>query len=84
MDAVTDAGNISSLGDAGAIIQAVRDSDVVAELRRLEGLSVSEARHVGREAVIHVGGHIEPRIRRRRWRTKHDETWWVPSSAIRS
>jgi hypothetical protein len=67
--------------------RAVDDSDVVAELRRLEGVGAREARQLAREAVVHVGGHIErrsgsglfsSRLRRQR------ETWWVPRSALRS
>lgn len=88
IEAVTDPGNMSSLADEDVGVRAVEDSEVVAELRRLEGLGANEARELAREAVLHVGGHIEQRprngslaavrvIRRRK------ETWWVPRSAVR-
>ena len=89
IDAVTDSTNMSSFGDASAGVQAVRADDVVAELRRIDGLGAGEARRLGREAIAHVGGHIEPRVRRGglaagRYRSRHEEIWWVPRSAIRS
>ena len=88
LDAVTDAANMSSFGVPGASERAVRDTEVVAELGRLEDLSAEEARRLGREAVESVGGRIEPRILRGglaagRRRDTHDEVWWVPCSAIR-
>jgi hypothetical protein len=85
--AVTDPHNLASPGDPHVGV-AVDDGDVVAELRRLEGLGAEEARRLGREAVIHVGGHIERTatggIVPRRLRRRRDEVWWVPRSAIRS
>jgi hypothetical protein len=89
IDAVTDAANMSSFSDACAGVQAVRDNDVVAELRRIEGVSAGEARRLGREAVAHIGGHVEPRVRRGglaagRMRHYRYEVWWVPRTAVRS
>lgn len=87
LDAVTSAANLSQSEDDGAGIRAVRDRDVVAELRRLEGLGESEARQLGREAVVHVGGHVEPiagrRLRVSRLQRQDREVWWVPKVAVR-
>lgn len=89
IDAVTDPNHMSSFADAHIGVQAVQDSEVVAELRRLEGVGANEARQLAREAVVHVGGHIEQRARRRglaagRMIRRRTETWWVPRSAVRS
>jgi hypothetical protein len=87
LDAVTNPSNMSAIADAHVGVQAVEDGDVVAELRRLEGLGADEARQLGREAVIHVGGHIERRSRglaAGRLLRRHPEVWWVPRSAVRS
>jgi hypothetical protein len=87
IEAVTDPGNVSAIEDADIRARRVEETDVVDELRRLEGLGAQEARRRAREAVVHVGGHIERRpgglfsgapLRRSR------ETWWVPRSAMRS
>lgn len=80
---------MSSFVDAEAGLQAVQDDEVVAELRRLEELGSDEARQLGREAVVHVGGHIELRTGRhglaagRRLR-RRTEVWWVPRWVVRS
>jgi hypothetical protein len=89
IDAVTDAANMSSFGVPGAGVRAVCSNAVVDELRRVEGLSARDAERVAREAVVHVGGHVEARTRRGglaagRTRVHRDELWWVPRSAIRS
>jgi hypothetical protein len=87
IEAVTDPGHVAPL-DEHVGEREVEGSDVVAELRRLEGVGSREARQLAREAVVHVGGHIErggdggllsARILRR-----PRETWWVPRSAVRS
>jgi hypothetical protein len=85
IEAVTDAANLSGAGDGDGGVQALRDDDVVAELRRIEGLSSGQARRLGREAVVHVGGHVQPRAARHRIRLsrRRDEVWWVPTSAVR-
>ncbi len=84
---MTSPDNLSQLEDNSTGIWAVRDQDVVAELRRLEGLGEGEARRLGREAVAHVGGHVEQiagsglgvsRLQRRA-----REVWWVPRTAVR-
>jgi hypothetical protein len=89
IEAVTWARNMSAFGDHSGSLQAVRRNEVVAELRELEGLSEKAARQLGREAVQHVGGEVEPVIRRGgiaagRMRSHADEVWWVPRSAIHS
>ncbi len=89
IEAVTDPDNLSPIADADVGARAVEDSEVVAELRRLEGVGAGEARRLAREAVVHVGGHIERRARRgglaaRRVTRRRTETWWVPPSAVRS
>jgi hypothetical protein len=87
IEAVTDPGHVAPV-DEHIGERQVEGSDVVAELRRLEGVGAREARQLAREAVVHVGGHIERhgedgtfsgRILRR-----SRETWWVPRSAVRS
>lgn len=91
VDAVTSPENMDGLGDSRTGLRAVRDDDVVAELRRLEGLGTGEARRLGREAVAHVGGYIEhasadglrPQRLIRSIRRAH-ERWWVPMTAVRS
>lgn len=89
IDVLTDPAMVSSVGDIGAGLQAVHDDEVVAELRRLEGLSAEEARRLGREAVLEIGGYVEPRIYRDgsptgSRRRRRGETWWVPRFKIRS
>jgi hypothetical protein len=89
IDAVTDPANLSAFGFPGASMRAVRSSAVVDELRKAEGLSASEAKRRGREAVAHVGGQVETRSRpgglaAGRMRVRHEEVWWVPRSAIRA
>jgi hypothetical protein len=84
---VTAPGNLDEVDD-GSGVRALRSRDVVAELRRLEGLSAEEAARLAREAVIHVGGHVERvghergsragRLVHRRGR----EVWWVPAAAV--
>lgn len=80
---------VSSLGDVGAGLQALDDQEVVAELRRLEGLSAEEARRLGREAVLEIGGYVEPRVYRGgpaagSRRRRRGETWWVPRFKVRA
>lgn len=87
IEAVTDPGKVSPFDEAvGA--RAVAESEVVAELRRLEGVGAREARQLAREAVVHVGGHVERRPGRglvsNRLLRRERETWWVPRSAVRS
>lgn len=87
VDAVTSPDNLSQFKDSSTGVWAVRDKDVVAELRRLEGLGKGEARRLGREAVAHVGGHVEHvasgGIRAGRLQRRHREVWWVPRTAVR-
>jgi hypothetical protein len=87
VDAVTSPDNLSQIGDSNVGIWAVCDGDVVAELRRLEGLDQGEARKLGREAVAHVGGHVEHiasgGLRAGRLTRRHREVWWVPKTSIR-
>ena len=87
VDAVTSPDNLSPLKDSNTGIWAVRDQDVVAELRRLEGLGEGEARRLGREAVAHVGGHVEhiagAGLRVGRLQRRHREVWWVPRTSVR-
>jgi hypothetical protein len=89
IDVVTDAANMSSFGDAGIGVQAVRTEAVVDELERLEGVDAGEARQLARDAIAHIGGQIEVKVGRRglaagRVRRQVDEWWWVPRSTIRS
>jgi hypothetical protein len=88
IEVVTDPAHASSIGDVGAGLQALRDEDVVAELRRLEGLSAAEARRLGRETVLELGGYVEPRVHRDggggRRLERRGETWWLPRIRIRS
>jgi hypothetical protein len=87
IEAVTDPRHVSPLDEIGIGAREVEDSDVVAELRRLEGVGTREARRLAREAVVHVGGHIEVRsgdgLVSSRLRRRRRETWWVPRSALR-
>jgi hypothetical protein len=87
VNAVTSPDNISQLKDDNTGIWAVRDRDVVAELRRLEGLGEGDARRLGREAVAHVGGHVQhiagPSLRVGPLQRRHREVWWVPRSSVR-
>jgi hypothetical protein len=89
IDAVTNPANLSSSGDAYAGMQAVRDQEVVAELRELEGLGAGKARQLGRDAVAHIGGQIEFKVNRGgpaagRILRRRVEVWWVPRTAVRS
>jgi hypothetical protein len=89
IEAVTNPGNVSPTDDVHVGARAVEESEVVAELRRLEGIGAGEARRLAREAVVHVGGHIERRAGRNgllssRLLRRPRETWWVPRSALRS
>jgi hypothetical protein len=90
VDAVTSPDNLAGADDGSTGLRAVRDDDVVAELRRLEGLGIGEARRLGREAVAHVGGYIEPPTggglrpsRLVKSVTAAPERWWVPVTAVR-
>ena len=90
IDAVTSPVNLASFG-GNAGMRAVRDQDVVAELRRIEDISEGEARRLGRDAVAHVGGWVEPKAgggsrsgRLTRSVARMWECWWVPSSSVRS
>jgi hypothetical protein len=87
VEAVTTPQNVAAGGD-GSGVRALRSNDVVAELKRLEGLSAEDAARLAREAVIHVGGHVE-RLGRssgsrvgRLVRRGSREVWWVPEAAI--
>jgi hypothetical protein len=89
VEAVTAPENMDGAGDNRTGLRAVRDEDVVAELRRLEGLGTGAARRLGREAVAHVGGYIEhvsggirPSHLVRSVRGAN-ERWWVPITAVR-
>jgi hypothetical protein len=88
VDAVTNPANLAAFGTSGAGMRAVRMSAVIDELRQVEGLSADDARRCAREAVAHIGGHVEARKSRGgfaagRARVHHYEVWWVPLSAIR-
>jgi hypothetical protein len=87
IEAVTNPGHVAPV-DEHVGEREVEDSDVVAELRRLEGVRAKEARQLAREAVVHVGGHIERRdgsgLFSSRLLRRPRETWWVPRSAVRS
>jgi hypothetical protein len=87
VEAVTSPENMAEQGDRLTGLQPVRDGDVVAELRRLEGLGAVEARRLGREAVAHVGGYIEtaggPGSHRLIGRLRRQERWWVPTTSVR-
>jgi hypothetical protein len=90
INAVTSPGNLAGFADSRTGFRAVRDSDVVAELSLLEGIDAGEARRLGREAVTHVGGHIEHKASGglragRLTRGVHEtrECWWVPAAAVR-
>lgn len=87
VEVVTAAANLDRAEDRSGV-RALRSGDVVAELRRLEGLSAEEAARLAREAVIHVGGHVE-RLGRGRGsrmgrlvRRGGREVWWVPEAAV--
>jgi hypothetical protein len=86
VEVVTAPGNLDAADD-GSGVRALRSHDVVAELRRLEGLSAEEAARLAREAVIHVGGHVERLGRGQRRvarlvRREGREVWWVPAAAV--
>jgi hypothetical protein len=90
IEAVTSPENLASFG-GNAGMRAVREQDVVAELRRIEDISEGEARRLGRDAVAHVGGWVEPKAKgglrpRRLTRSvaRMLECWWVPSSSVRN
>ena len=87
IEAVTDPASLAQFGEPSGM-RFLRSDDVVAELRRIEGIGEGEARQLGRDAVAHVGGHVEPRVYRGgiaagRIRRHHVEVWSVPRSAIR-
>jgi hypothetical protein len=87
IEAVTDPGHVAPVDDLVGE-RRVEGPDVVTELRRLEGVGAREARQLAREAVVHVGGHVERRAGRGmfsgRLMGRSRETWWVPRSAVRS
>jgi hypothetical protein len=80
VESVTSPDNLAESEEGSSGVRAVRDQDVVAELRRLEGLGSGAARRLGREAVIHIGGYVEPNGRNR---FRRSEVWWVPEARIR-
>ncbi len=84
LDAITSPDHVAELVEVDLGARKVRDREVVAELRRLEGLSEQDARQLGRDAVAHIGGHVQRGVRLggRRAGTP-TETWWVPEYRVR-
>jgi hypothetical protein len=85
IEIITDPANLSSFGGAG--VRAVNCGVAMKKLEDLDGASSDEARRLGREAVLRIGGSIEPCVHRGglragRPRRHRYEVWWVPTSAI--
>jgi hypothetical protein len=86
IEVVTDAVNISSFGASG--VRAVNSNVAITKLQDLDDLTIAQARQLGREAVVAVGGYVESRVRLgglRAGRVRHHryEIWWIPASAVR-
>jgi hypothetical protein len=85
IEVITDPANLSSFGGAG--VRAVNRGLAMKKLEDLDSASSDEARRLGREAVLRIGGSIEPCFRRGglragRPRQHHFEVWWVPTSVV--
>lgn len=89
IDAVTSVENLSSFGNPGAQFRVVHDANAVAQLSDGEGLDAAEARRLARQAVIDVGGYVEPiasrgpcsgRLSRRVNELR--ECWRIPVAAV--
>lgn len=81
--AITNPSNLAQFQTFGRGLQALRDQEVVEEIRDATGVSEPEARIAARNTIAELGGHIgwpkEPvQIAGRLSRFHRDEVWWVP------
>lgn len=83
LDAITNPGNLAQFQTFGRGLQALRDRDVVEEIRAVTGVSEREARIAARNTIAELGGHVgwpkDPvQIAGRLTRFHQHEVWWVP------
>jgi hypothetical protein len=84
--AITNPSNHAQFQTYGQKLRALRDQEVVEEIREATGVSESEARVAARDAIAELGGHIgwpkaPVQIAGRLSRFYRDEVWWVPPPA---
>jgi hypothetical protein len=80
--AITNPDNLAQF-QSGPELRALRDQDVVREIRDASGAGEREARYAARNAIAEIGGHIgwpegPIQIAGRLSRFQRGEVWWVP------
>jgi hypothetical protein len=85
--AVTNPSNLAQFQTFGRGLQALRDQDVVEEIRDATGVSESEARIAARNTLAELGGHLgwpkaPVQIAGRLSRFHRQEVWWVPVRCV--
>src|SRR4029077_19396849 len=81
--AITNPGNVAQFQTSGRELRALRDHDVVREIRDATGVTENDARAAARNAIAELGGHIgwpkgPVQIAGRLSRFHRNEIWWVP------
>jgi hypothetical protein len=81
--AVTNPSNLAQFQTFGRGLQALKDQDVVDQIRDATGVSEQEARIAARNTIADLGGHLgwpkgPVQIAGRLSRFHRQEVWWVP------
>ena len=84
---MTNPSNLAQFQTFGRGLQALRDQDVVEEIRDATGVSESEARIAARNTLAELGGHLgwpkaPVQIAGRLSRFHRQEVWWVPVRCV--
>ena len=83
LDAITNPANLAQFQTFGRGLRALRDGDVVEEIRNSTGVSEQEARIAARNSIAELGGHLgwpkaPAQIAGHLSRFHQREVWWVP------
>lgn len=87
LDAITNPSNHAQFQTFGRGLRALRDQEVVEEIRDATGVSEHEARIAARNKIAELGGHIgwpkaPVQITGHLSRFHRHEVWWVPSHCL--
>ena len=87
--AITNPSNLAQFQTFGQELRAVRDQEVVEEIRDATGVTEHEARTAARASIAELGGHIgwpkaPVQITGHLSRFHRHEVWWVPSHCLAS
>jgi hypothetical protein len=87
LEAITNPSNLAQFQTFGQELRAVRDQEVVEEIRDATGVTEYEARIAARNAIAELGGHIgwpkaPVQITGHLSRFHRIEVWWVPSRCL--